>query len=63
MKIVSEVLENITGIQTYYILGLLIFVSLFVLIVIRTLRRPASEMKEIKESILGDNDGEEIIKT
>jgi preprotein translocase subunit YajC len=61
MKIVSNVLENIEGIQIYYILGLLIFITLFIVIVIRTMRRPAEEMKEIKESILNDNDPEELI--
>jgi preprotein translocase subunit YajC len=60
MKIVSNVLENVDGIQIYYIIGLLIFVTLFIVIVIRTVRRPAKEMKEIKESILDDNDSEEI---
>ncbi len=61
MKMVSDLLENIEGIQVYYILGLLIFFICFVMILIRTLRRPASEMKEIKESILTDNDSEELI--
>ena len=61
MKIVSNVLENIDGIQIYYIVGLLIFVTLFVLIVIRTMRRPAEEMNQIKESILIENDTEEPI--
>ena len=61
MKIVSNVLENIGGIQIYYIVGLLIFVSLFIVIVIRTMRRPAKEMNDIKNSILIENDSEEII--
>ena len=61
MKIVSNVLENVEGIQIFYIAGLLIFVALFIVIVIRTMRRPAKEMIEIKESILNDTDSEEII--
>jgi len=61
MKIVSNVLENIEGIQIYYIIGLLIFVSLFIIIVIRTMRRPAKETNDIKNSILIENDSEEII--
>ena len=61
MKIVSNVLENVEGIQIFYIAGLLIFVTLFIVIVIRTMRRPAKEMIEIKESILNDDDTEEII--
>jgi hypothetical protein len=61
MKIVSNVLENVEGIQIFYVVGLLIFVALFIVIVIRTIRRPAKEMIEIKKSILNDNDTEEII--
>ena len=61
MKIVSNILENIEGIQIYYIIGLLIFVTLFIVILIRTMRRPNKEMEEIKNSILNDDDTEEII--
>lgn len=59
MKIVSNVLENIEGIQIYYIVGLLIFVVLFVVIFIRTMRRSNSEMEEIKKSILIDSISED----
>jgi len=61
MKLVSNLLENIAGIQIFYVIGLLIFFVLFLVIVVRTLRRPAKEMNEIKESILTDNDSEELI--
>ena len=61
MKIVSNLLENIEGIQIFYVIGLLIFFVLFVVILIRTMRRPAKEMNEIKESILTDIDSEELI--
>lgn len=61
MKIVSNMLENIAGIQIFYVIGLLIFFVLFVVILIRTMRRPAKEMNEIKESILTENDSEEFI--
>ena len=54
-------LENIAGIQIFYVIGLLIFFVLFVVILIRTMRRPAKEMNEIKESILTENDSEEFI--
>lgn len=56
MKIISNLLENIEGIQVYYSIGLLIFFTLFILILIRTLRRPGSEMDQIKNSILNDNE-------
>jgi hypothetical protein len=57
MKIVSNLLENIEGIQIYYIVGLLIFVGLFAVIAVRTYRMPNKEADNIKNSIL--NDGEE----
>jgi len=56
MKIVSNLLENIEGIQIYYILGLLIFVTLFIAISIKTYRMPNKEADEIKNSILNDNE-------
>lgn len=61
MKIVSNLLENIEGIQIYYIIGLLIFVMLFIVIFIRTMRMPNKEMEKIKNSILQDNESEDII--
>ena len=59
MKLVSNLLESMTGIHIFYVVGLLIFLTLFVVIVVRTLRRPSAEINEIKESILIDNDSEE----
>jgi len=57
MKIVSNVLEGVADIHVYYIIGLLIFVSLFTVILIRTIRMPKSEAESIKNSILAnDND-------
>ena len=61
MKIVSNMLENIEGIQIYYIVGLLVFFTLFVVILIRTMKMPNKEMDEIKNSILDDNNSEETI--
>lgn len=61
MKIVSNLLENIEGIQIYYIVGLLIFVTLFIVITIRTIRMPKKEVEKIKNSILNDNGTENII--
>lgn len=61
MKIVSNLLENIDGIQIYYIVGLLIFFTLFVVIFIRTMRRPNKEMEEIKNSILNDNNADDRV--
>jgi len=61
MKIVSNLLENIQGIQIYYIVGLLIFVTLFVVIFIRTIRMPKREVEKIKNSILNDNETDDFI--
>lgn len=58
MKLVSSLLESIEGIHIFYIAGLLIFLSLFIIIFIRTMRRPDKEINEIKESILADNEPE-----
>lgn len=59
MKIVSNLLENIEGIRIYYIIGLLIFVVLFIVIFIRTMRTPNKEIEDIKNSILNDSTTEE----
>jgi hypothetical protein len=60
MKIVSDLLTSIEGIQVFYIIGLLIFVVLFIVIFIRTMRLKNSDMEDIKNSILTDGDSEEI---
>ncbi|AHW59788.1 hypothetical protein SAMN05444285_10753 [Draconibacterium orientale] len=60
MKIVSNLLTNIEGIQIFYIIGLLIFVMLFIVIFIRTMRIPNQEMEDIKNSILTDGDSNPI---
>ena len=60
MKIVSNLLENIEGIQIYYIVGLLIFVGLFIVISIRTYRMSNKDADEIKNSILNDNETEKL---
>jgi hypothetical protein len=60
MKIVSDLLTSIEGIQVFYIIGLLIFVVLFIVIFIRTMRLKSSDMEDIKNSILTDGDSEEI---
>lgn len=60
MKIVSNLLTSIEGIQIFYIVGLLIFVLLFIVIFIRTMRIPNQEMEDIKNSILIDGDSNDI---
>ncbi|WP_319482510.1 hypothetical protein [uncultured Draconibacterium sp.] len=60
MKIVSNLLTDIEGIQIFYIIGLLIFVLLFIVIFIRTMRIPNQEMEDIKNSILLDGDSNDM---
>ena len=59
MKLVGNLLESIEGIQVFYIVGLLLFFILFIVILVRTIRRPKKEMIDIKESILVDSTSEE----
>jgi TM2 domain-containing membrane protein YozV len=63
MKIVSNLLENIEGIQIYYIVGLLIFVILFIVITIQTIRMPKQEAEKIKNSILNDTEQEDMFRS
>jgi hypothetical protein len=55
MGFVSEVLGKEHGIHWYYIIGLLIFLTLFIVMVYRTIKIPKSDLKHYKESIL-END-------
>jgi len=55
MNFVSNVLSNESGIQWYYIIGLLIFLTLFIVMIYRTVKIPKSDLNHYKESIL-DND-------
>jgi preprotein translocase subunit YajC len=56
MKIVSSLLETIEGIGTWYVIGLLIFFGMFIIFLVRVLRRPRAEMEEIKNAILEDQE-------
>ncbi len=60
MKIISNLLEDIDGIRIYYIIGLLIFVTLFIVISVKTWRMPKQDAENIKNSILNDNDTDKI---
>lgn len=60
MNLVSNLLESIEGIHIFYIIGLLIFLGLFIIIFIRTMRRPDKEINEIKKSILIENEPEDL---
>ncbi|MBN2668510.1 MAG: hypothetical protein JXR60_04700 [Bacteroidales bacterium] len=59
MKFVGFLLEDVAGIQVYYIIGLLIFISFFIIILYRTLKMPKSEAESIKNSLFNDDEKEE----
>ncbi|MGQ1785916.1 MULTISPECIES: hypothetical protein [unclassified Saccharicrinis] len=54
MGFVSEVLKDVSGIQWYYIIGISIFIILFIIIVYKTIRTPKSIMMQYKNAILED---------
>lgn len=55
MGFVANVLGKVNGIQWYYIIGLLIFVSLFLIMLYRTYKIPKKDLIEYKTAIL-END-------
>jgi preprotein translocase subunit YajC len=55
MKLISDLLQSIEGIEIWYIISLLIFFVMFLLFIIRILKKPRSEMEKIKNSILNDH--------
>jgi hypothetical protein len=52
MGFVSELLSKENGIEWYYIIGLFIFLTLFIVMIYRVIKMPKSDIKKIKESIL-----------
>lgn len=55
MNFVSNVLNGVEGIQYFYIVGIFIFISLFVVMIYRTIKIPGKDLAEYKSSILDDN--------
>lgn len=51
MNFVSNILENVDNIVSWSYIGLLIFISFFVVILIKTFKMPKKEVEEIKNSI------------
>lgn len=56
MKIVTKTLEGIADIQIYPIIGLLIFFSFFVLLIIHVIRISSQEIEEYSNLPLDEND-------
>ena len=52
MSFVSGVLNGVEGIQYFYIMGLLIFMTLFIVILYRTVKIPRKDLMKFKTSIL-----------
>ena len=55
MGFVGNLFSNDNEVQLYNIIGLFIFITLFIVMVYRVIKMPKSELKHIKESIL-END-------
>ena len=55
MSFVGGVLNGVAGIQYFYIVGLLIFMTLFIVILYRTVKIPRKDLMKFKTSIL-END-------
>jgi len=55
MGFVGDVLNGVEGIQYFYIVGLLIFMILFIVVVYRTVKIPRKDLMKFKTSIL-END-------
>lgn len=51
MGFVSETLSGIDGIQWYYIVGIILFVGLFIGVVVHTYRIPKKDLEKFKSSI------------
>ncbi len=55
MGFAGKVMEG-SGVEIYYIIGILIFVSLFVVILVRTMRMKKTDLNNFKNAILEDGE-------
>ena len=58
MSFVGEVLNGVAGIQYFYIVGLLLFMILFIVVVYRTVKIPGKDLRKYKTSILDTDESE-----
>lgn len=56
MGFVSHVLGNVDGIQWYYIIGMFIFITLFIVMIYKTIKIPKSDLLNYKQSVLDQDD-------
>ncbi len=59
MGFVNDTLSKIDGIEWYYIVGIIIFVGLFIGVVIHTYTIPKKDLIKFKSSIFEQGEGEE----
>lgn len=52
MEFVSNILKNENSALIFNLVGLIIFIALFIVVLVRTYRMPRSEAEKIKKSIL-----------
>ena len=58
MGFVGKVMDGVNGIEIYYIIGIAIFILLFFVVLIRTIKTPKASILAYKNSIFdGDEDG------
>lgn len=65
MEFAGSVLHKVDGVEWYYIIGLLIFIVLFIVMIYRTIKMPKSTLLDIKQSIFENDElssGNDIIK-
>lgn len=55
MNFVGNVLNGVEGIQYFYIIGIFIFIGLFIVMIYRTIKIPGKDLVEYKSSILDDD--------
>jgi len=52
MSFVGEILGGIEGTRYFYIVGLLLFIALFIVMIYRTIKMPKKDVIQFKTSIL-----------
>ena len=56
MGFVGKIMNDVNGTEWFYIVGIIIFIALFVAIVYRTIKIPKSQLENYKNAILDQDD-------
>ena len=56
MGFVGKVMDSVSGTEWFYIIGIVIFIALFIAIVYRTVRIPKATLEGYKSAILDQDD-------